>query len=286
MKDMQREDVSIVDKDYIRYHYTLGWFLEFYSYEQAASLKRQENPHTQDDGTPELNLSLVAGALDLKTILFCLRHLRTKLDKKEWFEVQMAADCFRQMLIAVGTMANSPDEEHRLVSEHIQSNLFYEQQHLDLLLEIVRCYKNQSNGYLKSVIALNHILLKLLDKYQQGKKVLFTRRKPKASKPMKTKIDDEENLIVAEESENEEDDRDRRAAYKDQVFKFSAFEQRYVSINIVTAYCTLLESYIDLEPKYMTYIASMFHRIMVKKRAEFLFWKVRKECVINMSFTT
>lgn len=285
MKSMQREDDRIVDKDHIRYYYTLRWFLEYHSYEYSASLKRREDPNYStappyDYDRMDCNFSLVVGALDLKPILFCLRFLRSKLDMKKWFEVQMAADCFRQMLVSVGMMASSKEEEYRDIAEHVQSNVYYEQQHLDLLIEIVTCYTSQPNSYLKSVVLLNHVLLKLLDKYQQGKKVLFTRRKPKSAKPKKNKIGEEESLIVAEEeSENEEEKRDRQAVFKDQIFRFSAFEQRYVSTGVVHAYCSLLESYNDLEPKFMAYITNMFHRIMVKKRAEFLFWKVKSiEC--------
>ncbi|KAG2212278.1 hypothetical protein INT47_001637 [Mucor saturninus] len=280
LKDMQREDDHIMDKDYIRYYSTLRWFLEYHSYEYTATLKRKENPdYTKSDPKDydhmDFDLTVVAGTLDLKTVLFCLRFLRSRLDKKEWFDIQMGADCFRQMLLSVGMMVTSTEEEYRNTAEHIQSNVYYEQQHLDLLVEIVTCYKSQSTGYLKTVILLNHVLLKLLDRYQQGKKVLFTRRKPKLSRAKKSKIGEEESLVVAEEeSEDEEEKRDRQAAYKDQIFKFSAFEQRYVSTGVIHAYCSLLEGYKDLEPKFIAYITNMFHRIMVKRRAEFLLWKL------------
>lgn len=279
---MQREDIKIVGKDYIRYHHTVKWFLEYHAYEQDATAKRNENTfrlptNPGDHDNKDFDFSLIAGVLDLKSVLFCLRHIRLKLDNKEWFEVQLAADCFRQMLLTIGVMAKSHDEEYQNIAEHIQSNLYYEQQHLDLLIEIVRCYKSQSNGYLRSIVMLTHVLLKLLDKYQQGKKMLFIRKKPRLNKPKKSRhTQEEETLIVEqEESEDEEQARDRQAVYKDHIFKFSAFEMRYVSTDVIYAYCSLLEGYMDLEPKYIAFITSMFHRIMVKKRAEFLFWKVK-----------
>ncbi|KAI9361536.1 timeless protein-domain-containing protein [Pilaira anomala] len=282
MKDMLREDDKILANDYTRYYYTMKWFLEYHGYEQSAASRRRESnldstiEEDDIDRTKDFDFSLVASALDLKTVLFCLRQMRTTLDNKQWFELQMAVDCLRQMLLSIGVMAKSQVEEYRAIAEHIQSNMYYEQQHLDLLIELVRCYKNQSDGYLKSVVLLTHVLLRLLDKYQQDKKTLFIRKKAKSSKPKKITAGDQEEPLIADvvDSENEEEDRDRRAIYKDQVFKFDSFEQRYISTDLVHTYCALLENYMDLEPKYMACITSMFHRIMVKRRAEYLFWKL------------
>lgn len=233
MKDMLREDDKILANDYTRYYYTMKWFLEYHGYEQSATSRRRESnldsTIEEDDfhQTKDFDFSLVASALDLKTVLFCLRQMRTTLDNKQWFELQMAVDCLRQMLLSIGVMAKSQVEEYRAIAEHIQSNMYYEQQHLDLLIELVRCYTNQSDGYLKSVVLLTHVLLRLLDKYQQDKKTLFIRKKAKSSKPKKTTTEDQEEPLIADivESENEEEARDRRAIYKDQVFKFDSFEQ-------------------------------------------------------------
>lgn len=43
----------------------------------------------------------------------------------------------------------------------------------------------------------------------------------------------------------------------------------------MNAYLILLDGYKDLEPIYLMCITKMFHRIMVKRRAEFLLWKVK-----------
>lgn len=232
LKDMLREDVKILANDYTRYHYTMKWFLEYYGYEQKSIMQRNEDdldlPGLENDhDTKDYDFSLVASALDLKAVLFCLKQMRIAMDNKQWFELQMTMDCLRQMLQTISVMVNSETEEYRIIAEHIQSNLYYEQQHLDLLIETVRCYKNQSNGYLKSVVLLNHVLLRSLDKYQQGKKVMFTRKKARSkAKKVKPGQQEEEPLIADfEESENEDVTRDSNAAYKDQVFKFDSFEK-------------------------------------------------------------
>lgn len=237
---MQREDDKIVATDYPRYYYTMKWMLEYLDLQKQAQARKikalapgQPFPiYGQDDHDHKnFDFSLVASALDLKTVLFCLRHMRIKLDDKKWFDVQMAIDCFRQMLVVISMMAKSDVTEYQDTAEHIQSNLYYEQSHLDLLVEIIRKYKNQSKGYLKSVVRLTDVLLKLLDEYQKGKKMVFVRRTTKKQKKKKKPViegEDEEPLILEEEeeeSETEEQARDRNAEYREQVFKFAEFEK-------------------------------------------------------------
>ncbi|CEP15228.1 hypothetical protein [Parasitella parasitica] len=289
LKDMQREDDKIVPKDYPRYYFTLKWFLEYHNYEHKAAQRRKADEFhmpsgdlLQDMNNNDFDFSLIASALNLKTIMFCLRHMRIRLDDKEWFDVQMAVDCFRQMLVTLGAMAKSDIEEHRQVAEHIQQNLYYEQASFDLSLDILKCYRNQSYGYLKAVIMLTHVLLKSLDHYQKGKKMMFVRKKKsqKKKKPAKSSEEQQEEgvaVITAIDSEEESDpqvDKHKEQEYKDIQFRFSSYEQKYVSWDVVHAYTSLLELYQHLQPEYLICISNMFHRLMVKRKAEYLFWKL------------
>lgn len=291
LKDMQREDDKIVEKDYPRYYYTMKWFLEYHGYEHKAAVRRKANefnlpnedvPAKDSNENNDFDYSLVASALNLRTVLFCLRHMRIKTDDKAWFEVQMAVDCFRQMLVTVGAMAKSDFEEHREVAEHIQQNLYYEQTSFDLFLDILKRYKNQSYGYLKAVIMLTHVLLKSLDHYQKGKKIMFIRKKKsqKKKKPAKKgeeQVEEGVAVITTIDSEDESEpevDKSKEQEYKDIQFKFSTFEQKYVSWDVINAYTSLLELYHHLQPEYLICISNMFHRLMVKRRAEYLFWKL------------
>lgn len=284
MKDMQREDFKIVKQDYSRYFYTMKWFLEYHGYEEEATAKRKSStlyiPTMTDDvdhDNKDFTFGYVAAALDLKAILFCLRHVRAKLDSKEWFDVQMATDCFGQMLVSVGIMARSNEEEYKNVAEHIQSNLFYEQSHLDLLVEVLKSYSRQSFGYLRSAIRVTHVLLKSLDAYLLGKKMVFVRRVPKPKAKKKASATEEEEPLITdnvEESEDEETVRDRQAEYKEHAFHIDNFEKKYASVDVIRVYCTLLEEYMDLKPIDMDCITFMFHRLLVKKKQYFLFWKI------------
>ncbi|KAI9486114.1 MAG: timeless protein-domain-containing protein [Benjaminiella poitrasii] len=289
LKDMKREDSKIVEQDYARYHFTMRWFLEYFHYEQRKRRRAQQDqlilPSANTTNTyfsdQEFDFALVASAINLSTVLFCLRQMRIKLEEKAWLDVQVAADCLRYMLVVIGSMASlektEANEDYHEIAEHIQQNLFYEQTSFDLFVSVVKSYKAQSYGYLKAVVMLTHVLLKLLDHYQKNKKMMFIRKRTKKKAKKKAPVindnnEDEEDL--EDDEEEEESLRQNEREYKDTVFQFAAFEEKYIHWDIVTAYCTLLECYQDLEPEYFTCITTMFHRMMVKRKAEYLFWKL------------
>ncbi|KAI7903689.1 timeless protein-domain-containing protein [Cokeromyces recurvatus] len=284
LKDMQREDAKIVDQDYVRYYFTMRWFLEYFHYEQRNNNKQKaqnqlilpnQNESSSYFSDQVFDFALIASAINLRTVLFCLRQMRIKLDEKAWLDVQTAADCLRYMLVIIGSMSVVEDEdsqEYREIAEHIQQNLFYEQTSFELFVDIIKCYKSQSYGYLKAVIMLTHVFLKLLDHYQKSKKMMFIRKR--TNKKAKKKMIDNNIKDDDDEEEEEASIKEDEKEYKDSVFKFSAFEQKYINWDVVIAYCTLLECYQDLEPEYLTCITTMFHRMMVKRKAEYLFWKL------------
>ncbi|ORZ22999.1 timeless protein-domain-containing protein [Absidia repens] len=48
LKDMQREDKSIVEQDYARFYYTQGWFLELFMYEYSTVKAKQREQEKQN----------------------------------------------------------------------------------------------------------------------------------------------------------------------------------------------------------------------------------------------
>ncbi|CAO3669876.1 unnamed protein product [Rhizopus microsporus] len=288
LKDMKRDDKKIVDKDYIRYYFCMRWFLQYHLYENKMTKARKANTLCPTSGQDERNIlnksfdfDLVATAFDLGTILFCIHYIRQKQEEKKWFEVAVTADCFKQMLVSLHEMSQSEEEEYRDAAEHIQSNIYYEQSILDLLHSLVKNYRNQSKQYLKTMVMLTHVLLKMLDHYAKTKKTLFVRkkknersRKKKDKKKHMVEGNEEQEEVQMDENEGSESEEDHGPAYNEQLFKFESFEKKYMNEDVIHTYCTLLEYYADLEPEYIHYITSFFHRAMVKRKAEYLFWKL------------
>ncbi|KAI8336680.1 timeless protein-domain-containing protein [Chlamydoabsidia padenii] len=342
LKDMQREDKSIVERDYARFYFTQKWFLELFGYEIAAvNTKRMEkekqeqlatkdqlilpggsqqpnftnengqsgttletpsnqegtsihgnttdapvstNPddhHSQDKEPGTFDYDLIANIMDLNMFWACMRRIRVCMDDKLWFDVQVTADCLRQMLTTLNGMGRSTVQEHRDVAEYIQRNIYHEQFTLDIFPDLIRTYSNQSFGYIETVIQLIHVILKLLEQYCKQEQVHFVRRK-KAPKRKPKKPADVENSPSAEkevtghedQDSQDEEDRDQQIAYREHVFAFKSFEKRFATYDFVRVSCILLEDYQNLRPEVLHAITSIFHRIMVKTKAEHLFWKM------------
>ncbi|KAI8884300.1 timeless-domain-containing protein [Backusella circina FSU 941] len=295
LKDIKREDKKILKNDITRYYHTMKWFLEFIDYEQKAFQqvqmeKKQKiallakdrlvlpgdvipQEDEEEEDKPPYDFDLIAGVMNLGTVLYCLQMIRSRLDDKKWFELQVTADCFKQMLVTLASMGKSQEEEYREVAEYIQSSLYYEQFTFDLIVDLIKCYKNQPYEYLKIVVLLVHQLLKLLEQFLETKKVIFVRKRRALQKKKRDRERQGNDMEEGEEDE-EEEDRQNKLEYKEHEFSFKSFENKFISSKVVETYCVLLECYQELPSEYIHYITSMFHRIMVKRKVEYFFWKL------------
>ncbi|KAI7864918.1 timeless protein-domain-containing protein [Spinellus fusiger] len=297
---MERENKKIVERDYIRFFFTVQWFLEYLGYEQKAHRaekdKRDKTKETERSSTlavhskanrpvpvegesmeveeqpteqrPAFDFDLVASVMDLRAFLLCLRRLRVVLDNKLWRDVQITTDCFRHMLVTISNMSNAELKEYRDVADYIQSNIYHEQSSFDLFVDLIKHYKSQSYIYLESVVQLTHVLLKLIEKYSKSKQVLFVRKtgrkKENKSKPKTDEREEteEDEDMDKEDHNSEEDERDHQIAMREHLFKFESFEGKYITDDVVRVYCVLLEKYQTLHPDLLYCIISLFHRIM------------------------
>ncbi|KAI8085063.1 timeless protein-domain-containing protein [Halteromyces radiatus] len=347
LKDMQRQDKSIVERDYARFYFTQKWFLEYFSYEiastNAARLEKEkqqksieenqlilpnrskqsdeepnratnsahQDPSTSpkatqvmqndemttiddqnvdtpsttpqptqlskdDEENPGFDYDLIANMMDLKMFWECMKRIRTCLEDKLWFDVQVTADCLRQMLITLAAMNRSTEQEYRDVADYIQSNIYHEQSTLDIFPDLIRSYRNQSFGYIETMVQLIHVILKLLEQYCKKQKVHFVRKKRTVRKAKSNPPDGhDEAMNDSEDNDSQtEEDRELRIAYREHVFAFESFEKRFATYDFVRVSCVLLEQYHHLKPEVLHAITTVFHRIMVRRKAEHLFWKL------------
>ncbi|KAI9490959.1 timeless protein-domain-containing protein [Zychaea mexicana] len=252
------------------------------SFADIAEGSQQQQQQQQQQQTEEeqngVDYDQVASAMDLRAFMVCLRWMRTAMDQKLWLHVQVAADNFRQLLVTVNAMSKAPQEEFREVAEYIQSNIYHEHATLDLFIDLIR-------KYLESTVKLTHVMLKLLEQYSQKNQVMFVRKK----KNTKAKIssDGQEGSGVegraaesnaaaygSGDSDDEEDEREQELAYREHIFKFQSFEKKYFTSDVVRVYCVLLERFEMLSPETLHCITSLFHRIMVKREVEHVFFKI------------
>ncbi|KAI9008813.1 timeless protein-domain-containing protein [Phycomyces nitens] len=301
IKDIERENKKVLEKDHKHFFFTMRWFLEYLCLEQAVfkAQKAEKARHVPEQTSlflptastsaagisteepteerPQFDFNLIACSMDLHTFLLCLRRLRRTLDDKLWVDVQVTSDCLRQMLICLSNMSNESVPEYREVADYIQSNIYHEQSSFDLFVDLIKRYKSQSYAYLESVVKLTHVMLKLLEQFSKKKQVMFVRKTKKSKKQNKqssNEIQDEDDPMLESDIDEREEERDREIASREHIFKFDSFELKYASYDVVSVYCVLLEQYQAMDPQIMQCITSLFHRIMVKIQAEHLFFKL------------
>ncbi|KAI9322900.1 timeless protein-domain-containing protein [Dichotomocladium elegans] len=304
IKEIAREDKKITEKDHVRFYHTMAWFLEYFSLEHAAAAKerqqgqqKQINPidsnklflptreamealatsentdaEKQQNQEPlSYDYDLVASVMDLRAFLLCIRRLTAVTEEKNWREVRVTANCFKQLVVTVSAMSSAPQEEFRDVAEYIQSNIYHEQSTLDLFTKLICKYTTQSLGYLKTVVELTHVMLKLLEHYSSKNQFMFVRKKAKKKRKEASVPEERDPNLV---SEPEDEEREENVAYRQHVFKFDQFEKKYLRYDVVRVYCMLLEHFEVLEPHIIHCITSLFHRIMVRRKNEQIFFKL------------
>ncbi|KAI9302207.1 timeless protein-domain-containing protein [Cunninghamella echinulata] len=242
---------------------------------------QDENVNLDENKQPS-NFHLVANAMELSMFWTCMRRIRICLEDKIWYDAQITADCLRQMLVLLNIMNRSSEQEYREVADYIQSNIYHEQETLDIFPDLIKAYRNQSYEYIEVTVQLIYTLLKMLESYCKNQTVLFIRKKKNGKKPKK-KVTGEENDLDGDNNNedddddnanSEEDERDRRIAYKEHVFAFENFEKKFATYDTIRVCCILLEQYKTLKPETLRSITGLFHRIMVKRKIEHLFWKL------------
>ncbi|KAI8147994.1 timeless protein-domain-containing protein [Fennellomyces sp. T-0311] len=301
IKDIERENQKFRTPDYVHYFHTMRWFLEFFALQKEDANRKAEQEKEQEEREHNdvlvlrrpgegglvgpamdeeqqheengIDYDQVASAMDLRAFMVCLRWMRIALDQKLWLHVQVAADNFRQLLVTVSAMSKAPQEEFQEVAEYIQSNIYHEHATLDLFIDLIRKYRNQSYGYLESTVKLTHVMLKLLEQYSQKNQVMFVRKK-KAKSKKSTGGEGSGDETADNDHSGEEDEREQQLAYREHIFKFQSFEKKYLTADVVRVYCVLLERFETLSPETLHCITSLFHRIMVKRQVENVFFKI------------
>jgi len=79
-------------------------------------------------------------------------------------------------------MARDEAEATRDVADHLMHNLFYENQLLELTLELWREYTQQPRAYAVSLVELTDVLIRLLESYTKQKPLYVLSRRRRSRK--------------------------------------------------------------------------------------------------------
>ncbi|TPX63475.1 hypothetical protein SpCBS45565_g06554 [Spizellomyces sp. 'palustris'] len=284
--DMERDKVQ--DDHYARFFWLCSFFLKF----QLCAL-RQSQKSVQDIGTtpaPEgtLDFDTVTGFLNMRGLQFVFKRMRMSHDEKRWTELYLAVDCLKHMLLVLDAMSASTNEEYREASENMQSNMYYEHSSIEQIVSLVKNFKRQLHlSYLKTLVEVVHILLKLLEEYARSKSIMFTRKKKGGNSKKTPAVQDSTATDVTQDydSGEEESVAQQKSDYVERQFRFEDIESAFASESVVSTYCALLKHYREVDERSLYHTTVMFHRIFVKSKAEAFFYKLSTLELFNRILT-
>ena len=123
-------------------------------------------------------------------------------------------------------MSTSDDEYDQSAASALQEKLYYNGDILDSCLLVISQYKDQSVGYLTSIINFAYVLLRMLEKHSKNNSYMFVRKRKGLSGKKKKGEDDGRPEYDDEDEEAGilEGDKDM-PSYAEHQFKFQTFEK-------------------------------------------------------------
>lgn len=256
-----------------QFFYTVAWFLQAERVRQKA---KQANPRPSDDEVG--NFNLVASVLNQEMFITLRRCLHKSYTDGDWRELNAVMRCFTQILLTVQEMFGSSNEEDREIAENTLSRLFYEESTHDMVVNIVRTYKDQGFDYLDACTELTSTYLSVLEAYSkenvdmQIRSKRRTRRKKKATKAAGTEDG------AGGRSEDEDDSANDEAAAArtstERKFDFKKFANKFVPQGVVDTYVKFTKYYRDLDDAQLKRAHRYFHRVAFKQEMGVMLYRI------------
>ncbi|CAE6535100.1 unnamed protein product [Rhizoctonia solani] len=275
LKDIKSERPRYTEKDNLRLLFLTKWFLEFF----LLVRENQEKEHKQRALFGALDIwpfGYVSEVVEHGWAPWVLRRMRAAVEEKPklWVELHAGMDCLTQLLNLIMLMAQDPDEATQEAAETLQHQLYYNGEALDVALESLRNYKDQSVAYLDSAVHLAYVLLRMLEKWAHSQGEMYVRKKKKKSRAKKAKGVSEEEGIVDVESD-EDDEKAAKDLVKEQMFVFDNYEAKFAQEDIAHACLVYLARWREFtSSEQMRRVVGLLHRQAVKAKAEGFFFKV------------
>ncbi|QRV99102.1 topoisomerase 1-associated factor 1 [Ceratobasidium sp. AG-Ba] len=276
LKDIRAERPRFTEKDNLRLLFLTKWFLEFFlsvREEQEKARKQQALFANAQEVWP---FGYVSQIVEPAWGPWVLRRMRAAVEEKpkQWVELHAGIDCLVQILNLITLMAQDSDRAVQEAAETLQSQIYYNGEALDVALDSLRGYKDQSIAYLDSAVHLAFVLLRMLEKWAHSQGEMYVRKRKKA-KAKKAKGVTEEEGIVDVESEGEQDKAAADDLIQEQMFVFEKYEAKFAQEDIAHACLVYLARWREFtSSEQMRRIVSLLHRQAVKAKAEGFFFKV------------
>ncbi|KDN42043.1 hypothetical protein RSAG8_07088, partial [Rhizoctonia solani AG-8 WAC10335] len=276
LKDIKAERPRYTEKDNLRLLFLTKWFLEFFLLVRENQEKERKQRGLFPGALEIWPFGYVSEVVEHGWAPWVLRRMRAAVDEKPklWVELHAGMDCLTQLLNLIVLMAQDPEEATQEAAETLQHQLYYNGEALDVALDSLRNYKDQSIAYLDSAVHLAYVLLRMLEKWAQSQGEIYVRKRKKKSRAKKAKGVSEEEGIVDVESD-EDDEKAAKDLVKEQMFVFEKYEAKFAQEDIAHACLVYLARWREFtSSEQMRRVVSLLHRQAIKAKAEGFFFKV------------
>jgi replication fork protection complex subunit Tof1/Swi1 len=262
-KSIDREAPHVLQHHKRQFFYLVGWFLE--AERTRRKFSKGNSGSTTENGQPVSSFNLVAGVLDQNMFITLNRSMHDSWEQKDWSGLSAAMRCFNQILLTVQEMWESTNEEDQEIAENTLSRLFYHDATHDLIVNVVRQYKDQGFDYLDAATELIHNFLRILEAYSkqnvdmQVQSRRRVRQKRKAARAAGADVEEDEN----DNSDNDEQHAERDS--KERKFNFGRFLHRFTPQAIVDAFAAFTKFYRDLDDAQLKRSHRYFYRLAFKQ---------------------
>ncbi|KAF8333073.1 timeless protein-domain-containing protein [Cantharellus anzutake] len=270
LRDIKAERPKITEHDNIRLLRVVNWFIEYFVGLKKRELANASAPLNYEEC--QWRFEMVGEIAERGWIGYILKRIRLSMDDrpKQWTELRAGMDCLSIILSLLDIMGHSSSPGFIIESSSLlQHQMYYSGEILDISLECLRQYKEQSVAYLDSAVNFSYVLLRMLEKWAKNQGQMIVR---KAVKVRRKKSTNEENEPVDTVSDEEVTS---KPAFNEHLLTFEQYENRFAQEDITRACLAYLDRWKEFDDSdKVKRVVSLLHRQAVKTKAEGLFFKV------------
>lgn len=253
-----------------QYYYLMGWFLQA---ERARQETIKKNASKQTPPAEDSPFAYIAAVMTQENFILLNRKMQTSMDDKEWSDLHACMHAFTEILHTVAAMAESSSEDDQEIAENIQSRIFYEETTHDLVIAILRNYKEQGFAYLDTCTELAHVFIRMLERYSKENVDLQIRSKRRARRKRKEVAKTQGEEDNADNSEADDEVEAHRAA-SERKFDFSRYAVKFMTEPCISTFVRFTHYYLDLNPEQLKRAHRFFYRCAFKMERIMILYRV------------
>ncbi|EPX74348.1 uncharacterized protein SOCG_03558 [Schizosaccharomyces octosporus yFS286] len=260
LRALEREDSKLFS-----YHKTQFMFLQAFFLESFKFVTK--NDHNEDIYSYDYDYGLISSVLESRNLIMHQRILVESQEMKLWSQFQASMLLMSRILSTVRFMSLCSIPTYQDLADHILSNLFYQEEILNIIYHALKSFKTQSFGYLEAITELTMILLKELERYSSAKQFIYVKSRRRQQKSAKSDLpesdEDEEGLSkIANDT------------VQDRLFDVNRFQSRYCDNHCINTFTLYLKCYQELTPEQIHRAMSFFYLIFVKLKCQVYLYRL------------